>query len=132
MSANSLLIGQLIYDVITDNESTVKNDITKVYPLVADNDTLKPFVVYSKSNVYCDTYTKDGYVSDKVSFMITVVSSTYDKSCDIANKIRKMFEGRKISNNDLKIYNIKLTSNTESYADKDTFTQVMYFECNAE
>ena len=132
MSVNSILIGQLIYDVITDNSSSVSSTITKVYPLVADNETLKPFVVYSKTNVFVNEYTKDGIVSDKVSFSITVVSSTYLQSCDLANKIRSMFEGKKISNNDLTIYNIRLTSNTESYADKDTFIQTMFFECNAE
>ena len=127
----SILIGKLIYNaLISDTE--ISNAVgTKVFPLVAENDTQFPFIVYSKTNAYAVTLTKDGCLGDAVTFSITVVSDKYFESCEIAQNVRDLFENCIISNNDLKIYNIRMTSITESY-NADAFTQELQFECNAD
>lgn len=127
----SLLVGKLIYNALISDADVSTAVGTNVFPLVAENNTQFPFIVYSKTNAYATIATKDGYLEDTITFSITVVSDKYFESCDIAQDVRDLFENCIISNSDLKIYNIRMTSVTESY-NSDAFTQELQFECNAE
>lgn len=127
----SLLVGKLIYNALISDTEVSTAVGTKVFPLVAENDTQFPFIVYSKTNAYATTITKDGCLGDAITFSITIVSDKYFESCEIAQEVRDLFENCIISNTDLKIYNIRMTSVTESY-NSDAFTQELQFECEAE
>ena len=127
----SLLIGKLIYSALTTDTNISAAVGTRVFPIVAENDTQFPFIVYSRTNAYPQTGTKDGYDGDFISFQISILSDTYMQGCEIADKVRDLFENCIISNSEWKIYNIRMTSANESF-DSDTYLQELYFECNAE
>ena len=128
---NTLLIGKLIYATIHGDQTLATYIGERIYPIVAPADTLFPFVVFTRSNAYASACSKDAWIEDKASFQITVLSQTYDEGATIANGIRDLFENCIISNNDLRLSNIRMTSCSEAYGD-DTFSQTLYFECNAD
>lgn len=128
---NSLLVGKLIYATIQNSEEVKSKVGDKVYPIVAPADTTFPFIVYTRANAYPSTHTKDGWFGDNASFQITIVSDKYFDSAEIANDVRDLFENCRISNNDLCIDNIRMTSASEAFSE-DTFTQTLYFECDAQ
>lgn len=127
----SLLVGKLIYNALISDTEVSKAVGTKVFPIVAESDTQFPFIVYSKTNAYTVNSTKDGYLGDDISFTVTVLSDKYFESCEIAQNVKDLFENCMLSNDDLAIYNIRLTGVSESF-NQDCFTQELNFECNAE
>lgn len=129
--SNAILIGKLIYAAIEQDSYTYSYVGTRVFPLVADMDTDFPFIVYSKTNVYDGTGTKDGWIDDKVSFSVTVVSDEYNESCEVANYVRNIFDNSQLSNDELLITNTHMTSIMESM-NGDAFVQTMNFDCDAE
>lgn len=128
--SHTLLIGKLIYASLQSNENITDKVGAKVYPIVAPESTTFPFIVYTRSNAYAANVTKDGWLNDNASFQITVVSDKYDESCEIADEVRDTFENCKISNDDLSIENIRMTSVSEAFSE-DTYTQTLYFDCEA-
>jgi hypothetical protein len=68
---SSLQIGKAIYTIL------VKNKITKVFPLVADEGTTFPFIVYKRSGLE-PSNTKDRFnYSELATLDIIVAASTY-------------------------------------------------------
>lgn len=143
MASKGILIGKLIYSTVTSNDdinSYISNVVTtngvttyenpRIYPIVAPNDTIFPFIVYTRSTVYPARDTKDGWCDDKVSFQITVASDKYDESAVLADKVRDLFENCKITNSELSISNIRMVSVSEMFQD-DTYIQNINFDCDA-
>lgn len=142
---NSILISELIYNAIMDDETLrdavhyqvydekTKQNLDKyaIAPLRASQDTPFPFIVYARTNVFGDTMTKDGVRADRVSFQIAVASDQYFESVELANQVRELFDGCMFKNNSLTIKRIRMTSITESFID-DTYIQTLDFECFAE
>ena len=141
---NSILIGELIYNAIIEDETLkeaihyqvwdekLKQNIDKyaIFPLRASNDTPFPLIVYARTNVYSEKETKDGVIGDKVGFQIIVGSDQYFESIELANQVRELFENCVLYNDSLTIRNIKMTSITEAFLD-DTYIQTLNFECSA-
>lgn len=128
---NSINIGKLIYGVLIDNEyiNNVVGD--RIFPIIAENDTDFPFITYSRTNIYVSSRSKDGVYSDNVNFNIVVCSDSYQEACEIANKVRECFEGKMISNNELNIKRIELSSINENW-NENTYVENMIFSCIAE
>lgn len=127
---NSILIGKVIYNVLSDDDVTKEAVKNRIYPLIAEIDANFPFITFTRDNI-TSNYSKDGIYQDSVTFSIMVVSAKYSSSLDIANRIRHIFEKRKIESKDLTLYNIKLTGISESFTD-DSYTQELRFECTVE
>lgn len=127
---HSLKIGMLIYSNII-NSDIADSVGTKVYPIVAPAETTYPFIVYTRANAYPNTDTKDGWLEDHAAFQITVVSDKYIESAEIADDVRDAFENCIISNDELTLNNIRLSSCSEA-ASEDAYTQTLYFECDCE
>lgn len=105
---NTLNFGKYIYSVlknITDN---------RVFPLVADEGTKFPFIVYRRVNL-TNLENKDGYVEDNVTMEITVVADKYTKSVEIINKVREILEIQNTSFEDMDISDASITMATEEY-----------------
>jgi len=130
MASNGILIGKLIYQTISADTYISSLVGSKIYPIVAPNDTTFPFIVYTRTNVFPNIQTKDGWIGDKISFQITIACSDYSQSADLANKVRDLFENCKINNSDLTISEIRLTSISELFQE-DTYIQNLYFDCEA-
>lgn len=118
---NSLLIGKLIYQKLNPLTS-------KVYPIVAENGTTFPYIVYKRTDLSSITFTKDGGCEDTCSYVITIVSDKYDEGVELANEVRSIMEKPKLIGNDLVINSNRLISANESYED-DAYLQELNFNC---
>lgn len=129
---NSLKIGQYILEVLKDNEelmSLLGNG--KIWPIVARQDTLLPYITYTRdaSNI---EYTKITGHDNTIIFTYRVFSEDYDEGLNIVNLLRNILERRTINfPNEININDIKVQNVYESYAD-DMFIQVITFSAMVE
>ena len=121
MNDNSLLIGKLVYRMLSTDEVLAGMVGKKVFPLVANADTTFPFVVYSRTGLKVD-YCKDGTIENEVEIQVLAVSDNYAQSLEIANQIRRILELFRYKDNELEVTQSKLTSVQEEYLE-DAFIQ---------
>lgn len=127
----SILIPQLIYNALKDNKS-IKNIVNnRIFPLVAENGTKFPFVVFSRDNISEKTNTKDGLTEDTVTFTITCVHDKYFECLKLAQEIREAVEVRWIYDDDIniKVRDIELLSISETYSE-NAYVEELSFSCN--
>lgn len=98
----------------------------KMYPLIANEATTFPFIVYRKSSMSFE-YCKDGTVGDNLQVDIIVAAKQYDNSVEIAELIREAVNKKKVDN----IYSIRLNSVVEDYVD-DAYIQQLTFDIKIE
>lgn len=125
---NSILIGKVIYSKLSENQTIQEVIADRIYPVIAEQTTNYPFIIYYRNSVVNTIFNKDGSVEDNVEFTVTVVSTKYNESADLANEIRKIFEKREILNNVIRITNCRLNGIAESYED-NAYVQSLTFSC---
>ena len=110
---NSLQIGKAIYQLL------IEKRIRKVFPLVADEGTTFPFVIYRRTGLR-PAGTKDKYnYSELATIDILVASSDYESGVNLANTIKEI-ENTRGTYNGVNIGDIYLTDATEDYIE-DSF-----------
>lgn len=120
---SSLQIGKAIYTILA------KNNITKVFPLVADEGTTFPFIVYKRSGLE-PANTKDRYnFSELATLDIIVAANTYEESITIAEQVKDILEHSRGTYADINIEEITLDDADEDYLE-DTFIQKLTFKIN--
>lgn len=118
---SSLQIGKAIYTILA------KNNITKVFPLVADEGTTFPFIVYKRSGLE-PSNTKDRYnYSELATLDIIIAASTYQESINLTEKVKDILEHNRGIYNDINIGDITLDDADEDYIE-DTFIQKLTFK----
>lgn len=111
---NSLQIGKAIYAILSDE------GITKVFPLVADEGTTFPFVVYRRISL-TPASTKDRFnYRELATVEILVASSDYNSGISLAIQIKELLEKTRGTYNGIKIGDVVVTGASEDYID-DTF-----------
>ena len=124
---NSIKIGKYLVTELKANSAITAAVGDKIFPFVAKEGTLFPFVVYTRQNVDCN-YCKDGNHSDTVSVQISVYTDTYEEGLNIANMVRSTLEWRTIITPDNTIIkSIVLDGVGESFH-VDTYAQVLTFK----
>ena len=124
---NSILIGKLIYERLSSSPELKKYIANKIFPLIAEQETTFPYVAFSKDSI-TPSYTKGGNFEDTVSVQIIVASTDYLESLNIANIVRKIFECRLYSCDELQITESRLSSVSEAYDDNaNAFIQRLIF-----
>lgn len=118
----TLQIGKIIKTLLLSNEQLVSYIGDKVYPLIADNSTTFPFIIYRRSAIEKSS-TKDD-ADESVNVEIYIVCERYDESISIAEEVRKSVEHRKGKFEDLYIDDIIITDASESY-EGDAFVQYL-------
>lgn len=112
---------------LLNNSIQLKDKVeNKMYPLIANETTTFPFVIYRKSTMSFE-YCKDGSVGDNLHVDIIVAAKQYDSSIEIAELIRGAVDKKKIDN----IYSIRLNSVVEDYVD-DAYIQQLTFDVKIE
>lgn len=124
---NSLQIGKVIYEKLSQSEKLKEMVGDNIFPLIADNDTKFPFIVYKRLTV-SDTGTKDGYGEDEVSYEVTVLHDRYAPGVDIANECRRVLERQRVVSDLMTLYNNRLIGVSEDY-DANTYIQKLTFSC---
>lgn len=120
---SSLQIGKAIYTILA------KNNISKVFPLVADEGTTFPFIVYKRSGLE-PANTKDRYnFSELATLDIIVAANTYEESITIAEQVKDILEHSRGTYADINIEEITLDDADEDYLE-DTFIQKLTFKIN--
>lgn len=123
---NSIFISKAIFQLLA-NDEVLKESVTAIYPLIAENDAKFPFITFSRDNIFTSVC-KDGLFEDKVTFSITVVSANYIGSLEIANRVRAIFEKNKINTTDVTLHSVRLTGVDESY-NENSYIQNLSFDC---
>lgn len=123
---NSIFISKAIFQLLA-NDEVLKESVTAIYPLIAENDAKFPFITFSRDNIFTSVC-KDGLFEDKVTFSITVVSANYIGSLEIANRVRAIFEKNKIITTDVTLHSVRLTGVDESY-NENSYIQNLSFDC---
>lgn len=118
----TLQIGKVIKNLLLSNEQLVNYIGDKVYPLIADNSTTYPFIIYRRSSIEKSS-TKDD-ADESVNVEIYIVADKYDESISIAELVRKSVEHRKGTFEDLYIDDIIISDASESY-EGDAFVQYL-------
>lgn len=118
---DSLNIGKAIYTILQTSIDIDK----KIYPLIADEGTTFPFIIYKRTGLTPES-TKDN-TNENVSVEINIASSNYSESIDLAIKIRKALEHKKGTYSDIAIEDIVIDDATEDYIE-DTFIQTLTFK----
>ena len=88
---NSLLIGKLIYSKLNQELQT-----TNIYPIVAENGTTYPYIVYKRTDLSNTTFSKDGICEDSCGYSITIISDKYAEGVELANEVRRIMEKPKL------------------------------------
>lgn len=120
---NSLLIGKLIYSKLNQELQT-----TNIYPIVAENGTTYPYIVYKRTDLSNTTFSKDGICEDSCGYSITIISDKYDEGVELANEVRRIMEKPKLVSQDLVVTDNRLMSANEEWA-KDAYLQELIFNC---
>ena len=118
---DSLNIGKAIYTILQTSIDIDK----KIYPLIADEGTTFPFIIYNRTGLTPES-TKDN-TNENVSVEINIASSNYSESIDLAIKVRKALEHKKGTYSDIAIEDIVIDDATEDYIE-DTFIQTLTFK----
>lgn len=117
---SSLQIGKAIYAILA------QNNIQKVYPLVADEGTTFPFIVYRRTGLQ-PASTKDRYnYKEMATVELIVASDNYTDSIQLAEQVKNILEHTRGTFNDIRIGEIELTESDEDYLE-DTFIQRLNF-----
>ena len=126
---NSILISKVIYSILIEDEEINKYVNKQIYPLVAEANTNFPFITFTRDSINTIS-SKDGYYEDNITFSINVVSANYLSSLEIANRVRQLFQRKKIASENLMLYDVTLTSINEEYTN-DAYVQALTFTCTA-
>ena len=118
---DSLNIGKAIYTILQTSIDIDK----KIYPLIADEGSTFPFIIYKRTGLTPES-TKDN-TNENVSVEINIASSNYSESIDLAIKVRKALEHKKGTYSDIAIEDIVIDDATEDYIE-DTFIQTLTFK----
>lgn len=131
---NSILVGKYLYSILShDAEVTSFVDGDKILPLLAmgqeDNgefvDIKFPFIVYTREDI-TPVYTKDILTENLVKFTILCVDKDYINCLDVANAVRHALEGKRYSDEDIRIFTIKLDSIQEDLIE-NAYVQTLHF-----
>lgn len=123
MSRSSLSAGEIIYSLLT-NDETVMSLATKVYPVVVDEATL-PYVVYRRSSLQHDPV-KGQRGADTVTVEVVCYSKDYTSGVELAEAVRDALDGAQMAADDITMRSCYLSDSAESWAD-DAYIQDLIF-----
>lgn len=125
---DAIKIGKYIYYTLTENSTVSEYVGLNVYPVIAEESTSFPFIIYRRSSISVTDYSKDGYSEDMVDFSVMVASQNYEESCEIANEIRKLLEKKFKVFDNMEINDCRMVGISESYTD-NAYVQSLDFQC---
>lgn len=113
----NLKIGKDIKQLLLNNASVVKAIGDKVFPLVANEGTTFPFVVYRRSGYR--PYSNKDYSDEVASVEMAILSDKYIDSVDVADKVANALEHKSTEDiDDIEIENATEEFNTDIYIQK--------------
>ena len=127
---NTLKLTKYIRQFLLANAELMKIVSNKsIFPIVANANTKYPFITIQRTGVVAN-YTKDYHSEDIITLEVIGVTNDYSQSIDMATLIRDTLECKQYQDADINIYNIKLDSVQEEYAE-EAYIQRLTFIVNA-
>lgn len=114
---NTLQIGGYLYSKLSN--------IAKTYPIVAEDGTKYPFIVYQRVGLYSNDC-KDGIYEDTATYQVVVVSDNYSKSIELAQQVRNSIEIYRDVYQKMDIHSVLV--NAEEDYNNNAFVQKMQFQ----
>ena len=119
----SLQIGKAIYHLLS-KDSRIKEKVgSKIYPLIVEESTTFPFIVYKRTNI------SPNYTNESVTVDVVIASKDYTDTVELADYVRDALEGRRGNFAGIEINDIRMISADEEYIE-DTFIQNITFDIN--
>lgn len=119
-----LSIGKVVYNILSSDKSFKETIGNRIYPLIADEGTTFPFVIYSRIGID-EQSTKDNS-EEQIRVLVQVAANNYQQSIETAEIIRAAMEHKSGTFNNLLIEDIILEDASEDWLD-DTFIQNLNF-----
>lgn len=119
-------IGKAVYQILS-NDTKVKEMVgNNIYPLVANQGTTYPFIIYRRTGIEPVT-SKDRFICSEVTSVdVIVASDRYDESIEVAELVKDALSGKNGIYSDIKVIDINMISADEDYIE-DTFIQNLTF-----
>lgn len=117
-------IGKAIKSLLVSglSKTDVKN---KIYPLIADEGTTFPFIIYRRNSITPES-DKD-YTNDSVYIQIMIAANNYAESVDLAEKVRTSLIHKNGTIQTIPVEDITLEDGSEEFID-NTFVQNLIFK----
>ena len=104
------------------SKTSIKN---KIYPLIADETTTFPFIVYRRSSITPES-DKD-YSNDSAHIQIMIAANNYAESVELAEQVRTSLVHKKGIIQTIPVEDISLVDGSEEFID-NTFVQNLIFK----
>lgn len=117
-------IGKAIKSLLVSglSKTDVKN---KIYPLIADEGTTFPFIIYRRNSITPES-DKD-YTNDSAYIQIMIAANNYAESVDLAEKVRTSLIHKNGTIQTIPVEEITLEDGSEEFID-NTFVQNLIFK----
>ena len=117
-------IGKAIKSLLVagSSKTSIKN---KIYPLIADETTTFPFIVYRRSSIIPES-DKD-YSNDSAHIQIMIAANNYAESVELAEQVRTSLVHKKGIIQTIPVEDISLVDGSEEFID-NTFVQNLIFK----
>lgn len=123
----SLQIGKVIYDILSTDTAITSKVGSRIFPLIAENGTMFPFIVYKRNSIEPST-SKDRFIySESIIIEIAIAATKYNESIEIAEAVRETLEGKKGRYKNIVISKIEMVDANEDFIE-DTFIQTITFK----
>lgn len=121
---SSISIGKAIKTLLVSGlgKTNIKN---KIYPLIADETTTFPFIVYRRSSITPEL-DKD-YSNDSANIQIMIAANNYAESVELAEKVRTSLVHKRGIIQTIPVEDITLVDGSEEFID-NTFVQNLIFK----
>ena len=97
----------------------------KIYPLIADENTTFPFIVYRRSSI--TTVSDKDYSNDSACIQIMIAANNYAESVELAEQVRTSLVHKKGIIQNISVEDITLIDGSEEFID-NTFVQNLIFK----
>lgn len=109
-------------------KEALKDITTNIYPLVAENGTNFPYVIYERTGMGY-TSCKDGIYQQNADITIKVVTATYHNGVEMASDITDHLTKNTFTWDDQTRITVELTGGNESW-NEEAYIQTIYLKIN--
>ena len=122
----SINIGKVVKEILYRDEALNTLVTGEVFPLVAEENTTFPFIVYRRNSIR-KANTKD-YLNDEIASVdIVIASDKYSQSVEIAERVRFVLERGYYDSENFSVDNITLSNASEQFM-QNTYIQTLTFD----
>lgn len=119
-------IGKAVYQLLSSDTGVTERVENRIYPLIADQGTIYPFIIYKRTGIEPMT-SKDRFICSEITTVdVVVASDRYDESIEVAELVKDALIGKNGIYSGIKVVDIDMISADEDYIE-DTFIQNLTF-----